>query len=739
MTDLPTLDQSGEDRRRAAELSLEHRRPPARLPGYEPERFLGAGAYGEVWVAVDRNTRRRVAIKFYAHRGGLDWSLLSREVEKLSFLFADRYVVQLLDVGWDAEPPYYVMEYLEHGSLEDRLAAGPLPVPQAVSLFREVAVGLVHAHGKGVLHCDLKPANILLDQDGKPRLADFGQSRLSHEQSPALGTLFYMAPEQADLEAVPDARWDVYALGAVLYRMLTGQTPHRTEEATKGIEEAQDIETRLARYRQLIKTAPSPRAHYAVRAVDRALAEIVDRCLAPSASRRYPNAQAVLDALDARTLRHARRPLLILGAVGPALLLIVMTLFAWTSFGTAVSNSDTLVTEGVLESNRFAAEFVADAVAREIDLRWQVLGQVAAGPGFQQALEEATGQPRDHPQRKRLGELLEKPHARYRGLAAASCFVTDRSGIQLARWPKGEKTIDQDYSYRDYFHGQGKDLPPGTTGIQPITEPHRSIVFTSQATHNRIVAFSVPVWSIQSEVTERSVIGVLAMTVELGRFAELRPETSSEGDQIAVLVDNRPDWRGRRGLILEHPRLARLLESAASENSLPYLDDALNRRIEEMRVLKLDLRKAAGQAHTSAEAQGTTDKPAADSIRQLRQLGKLPDYTDPVGGEYQGRWLAAIEPVIVGGSSRGVQDVGWAVLVQRRYDTATYPVRALRDRLVRQGLIALGVVTAVVTGLWGAVILVLNESPRSRLFALVKRQAGLPSEGGSAPRSPDRT
>src|SRR5687767_3619564 len=101
------------------------------------------------------------------------------------------------------------MEYLERGSLAELLREGALPVGEAVALFRDVAQGLVHAHGKGILHCDLKPANVLLDQDWKPRLADFGQSRLSHEQSPALGTLFYMAPEQADLSALPDAAWDV--------------------------------------------------------------------------------------------------------------------------------------------------------------------------------------------------------------------------------------------------------------------------------------------------------------------------------------------------------------------------------------------------------------------------------------------------------------------------------------------------------------------------------------------------
>src|SRR5262245_33101459 len=257
-----TIQQRPTDESQSRDLSLQKTRPPAEVPGYIIQGFVGSGAYGEVWFGLDRTTGRKVAIKFYLHRRGVDWTLLSREVEKLRFLSADRYVVQLLDVGWDAEPPYYVMEFVEEGSLDDRLRrVGTLDVPDAVELFEEIAIGLVHAHGKGVVHCDLKPANILIDQDGMPRLADFGQSRLSHEQKPALGTLFYMAPEQADLTAVPDVRWDVYALGAILFALLVGRPPHRNDDAVSKIDAAGELELRLANYRHFIRSMPPPAEH----------------------------------------------------------------------------------------------------------------------------------------------------------------------------------------------------------------------------------------------------------------------------------------------------------------------------------------------------------------------------------------------------------------------------------------------------------------------------------------------
>ncbi len=376
-----TQFQTPGERKRASDLSRQPTKPPTTVTGYEPQRFLGAGAFGEVWVALDRNTGRQVAIKFFAHRSSVNWSSLSREVEKLVFLSADRYVVQLLDVGWNADPPYYVMEYIENGSLEDYLRnQGSLPVVEAVTLFREIAIGLSHAHGKGILHCDLKPANVLLDQDHLPRLADFGQSRMTNEQHPALGTLFYMAPEQAGLDAVPDARWDVYALGAVLYCMLTGTPPHRSEDAIGAIDSVSGLPERLQRYREYIANRPPAMLHRRVPGVDRRLTEIVDKCIAPDPKDRFPHVQSVLLALREREQSQLRVPLQLLGIAGPLLLLLIMGFFGFRGYERAIERSQKLAIETTLQVNRFAAEGEARNVANELEERFLAISDVSNSP-----------------------------------------------------------------------------------------------------------------------------------------------------------------------------------------------------------------------------------------------------------------------------------------------------------------------------------------------------------------------
>lgn len=697
MTFEKTQVQGQEELRKAQQLSLNRTRPPTEISGYEAQRFLGAGAYGEVWVALDRNTGRRVAIKFYTHRGGLDWSLLSREVEKLVFLSADRYVVQLLEVGWDAEPPYYVMEYVEQGSLEDRLQSGsPIGVAEAVVLFREIAIGLEHAHGKGVLHCDLKPANVLLDQDSRPRLADFGQSRLSDEQSPSLGTLFYMAPEQADLRAVPDARWDVYALGAILYAMLTGRPPHCSEMVIVEIEAADDLEARLATYRRHLNEAVTPSAHREISGVDRGLMEIVDRCLEVDPARRYPNVPAVLESLQDRETRRARWPLVVLGMFGPVLLLLVMGLAAWRAQSTILVKTEGKLTSQALESNRFAAQYVARDVAHELDRRFREVERVAHDEQFQETLQATLtdgelqeiraqlSQPgRDnqsqesldlrkklinHPARKALQQYLEGLQEDPDLPVVASWFVNDYAGLQIGRAPQKaglrSNTIGRNYAWRTYFHGGSLDHKPTWRSEQRehLHETKLSPVFQSQATNAWIIAVSTPV---HREDPSEAFIGVLALSVAVGKIVELQ----GRKDQFAVLVD----WREgvNKGRILQHPLFDELLRGGKNGGKLPD-------RYEDYRVPIQDF-----SGRSSIATVGYHDPLAADEQ----------------GQDYLGEWLTETELVKLRGKESDL-----LVIVQESQNRAIgQTLGQLRSSLFSIGLTTLGIVAVVLTVLWGFV------------------------------------
>jgi hypothetical protein len=679
----------GEDDRAAArELSLRGARPPAEVPGYAPERLLGHGAYGEVWVAVNRNSGRRVAVKFFTRRGGADWAGLAREVEKLRYLFSDRHVVQLFEVGWEADPPYYVMEYLENGSLEDLLRAGPLPAEDAAGYFREVAVGLVHAHDKGVLHCDLKPANILLDQDRRPRLADFGQSRLAHETAPALGTLFYMAPEQADLSAAPDARWDVYALGAVAYRMLTGAAPHQDAGAVSG----GGLEAQLAAYRKLILSSPPPAAHRDVPGVNAELAGIVSRCLDPTPGRRFPNPQAVVTALDAWRLRRVRRPVLALTAAGAGLVMLALAAVGSYLFRTSVNTAREGVVEQALRANDFAAETEAGQLAFRTQLRWvqldaasrnaEVRALLAAAPA-----DPAAGEKLD----KLLGERRARGNRQFPAPDQASVwFADDARGYQWATDPPYPAHRGIYRGYRDYFHGLGRELPDGTPAPQVVPGPHRSVAF-------RRVLEAGPVWSVAYSVPVgdkgAAPAGVVGMTVDL-KEGRVDP-----GPRFAVLVDVRPDAKnGKRGLVLRHPYWAQV--GGAEDPPLYYADDVVR---------------------------------WADSGAGAGEFPSAGDYADPIATdrpEFAGPWLASVAKVRVGPER---VDTGWVVVVQERRDEVLGPVAALQWRLrigAVVGALALLVITAVV---WAGTVSVLDGAPKSRVTRLLRRWAGLPTgTAGSA-------
>jgi len=680
-------------REEARSLSLRGVRPPVRVPGYEQESFLGKGAYGEVWVALDSNSGRKVAIKYYTRRGGTDWAALAREVEKLRYLFNDRYVVQLIKVGWEAEPPYYVMEYLENGSLEDLLRQGPLPVHDAVPLFRDIAKGLVHAHDKGILHCDLKPANVLLDQDRHPRLADFGQSRLTNELSPALGTLFYMAPEQADLKSAPDARWDVYSLGAVMYRMLTGHPPYRDDAGAQTVLGTGTLEEQLQAYRTLLENSPPPGLHRRAPGVDSGLAAIVTKCLAPNPRHRYPNPQAVLTDLDAWSLRRVRRPLLLLTGITFTALLVVMALIGSTLFRDTVNTAEREVLEGAVESNRFAAHAAAERLEAQSQFRWQSLETAARDPELRKSLATSPKDLRGDAldawlanQKLRYDSRVEDPSSLW--------FTVNRDGLQLGTSPAFPEHRLQYRGFRDYFHGQGKQLDETAGPVPPaIRKPTRSGVFKRRVKERDeywSVAFSVPVWATDDATGEP--LGVLGLNLDLKGATRL----DGDRERFAVLIDSRPDTTGQRGLILRHPYLER------------YKDEPPGTPV---------------PVHYS------------EAVIEWLESGKsnFPDergYVDPVGGEFAGEWIASAERVAVRLDNGQPMDTGWVVLIQERRDDVLRPVAALKRRLGYGAGAAIAVILILVLLMWAGMMSVVDASSRSRVSRMLRKWAGLPPSTG---------
>jgi len=200
---------------------------------YRLTKALGHGGMSEVWGAEDAELGRLVAIK-----------LLGRDADRLRFEREARAVaslghpniMQVYDFGEVEGRPYMVLEYLPGGTLEDRLDDGkPLPDEQTFGIAAGIAAGLAHAHARGVVHRDLKPSNVLFDDEGRPKLADFGIARLSAgegtltEAGTVLGTAAYISPEQATGEPASAAS-DVYSFGVILYRMLTGRLPFESDD-----------------------------------------------------------------------------------------------------------------------------------------------------------------------------------------------------------------------------------------------------------------------------------------------------------------------------------------------------------------------------------------------------------------------------------------------------------------------------------------------------------------------------
>jgi WD40 repeat protein/serine/threonine protein kinase len=251
-------------------------------------RLLGRGSFGEVWLANDVILERQVALKLPVVRGG-DTANLLHEAQTAAHLRHPN-IVTIHEVGSESGQIFIASEYIEGLTLRDSLTSGTPTIARSVELAVAVARALDHAHEQGIVHRDVKPGNIILNAEGQPFITDFGLAkRISKDETissegKVLGTARYMSPEQASGKTrETDHRSDIYAIGVILFEMLTGHCPFLGN-------------VRALIHQKIYEDAPSPRK--LAPTLPRDLETVCLKCLEREPGKRYQSAAEVADELE---------------------------------------------------------------------------------------------------------------------------------------------------------------------------------------------------------------------------------------------------------------------------------------------------------------------------------------------------------------------------------------------------------------------------------------------------------
>lgn len=264
------------------------------FPQYQILEPLGRGGMGYIFKAIHVPLERTVALKvlppqLVRENPGLR-SLFLQEASSIAKLHHEN-VCMMLDFGVREPVIYFTMEYIAGSTLEQYISLyGNLEILEALRLSLQIAKGLQHAHNQGLLHCDIKPRNIMLDQDKNAKIIDFGLAKVMAGLDPegftsvaAMGTLEYISPEQA--QNLPlDERSDIYSLGVTMYEMLAGRTPFEGD-------------TPYTLIRKHLEVKPPP-VHKLNASVPPEVCELLDFCLAKNREERCPSCHQLIRQLE---------------------------------------------------------------------------------------------------------------------------------------------------------------------------------------------------------------------------------------------------------------------------------------------------------------------------------------------------------------------------------------------------------------------------------------------------------
>jgi eukaryotic-like serine/threonine-protein kinase len=267
---------------------------------YRLEARIGSGGMSTVFRALDATLERQVAVKLMNREVTSDSDQLERfrrEARAVAQL-SHPHIVGVIDAGEDDGRPYIVFEYVEGETLKDRIRRqGRLPIPEAIAYAIEIAHALGTAHARHIIHRDVKPQNVLIDEEGSAKVTDFGIARTLEEDGltadgRVLGTTDYVSPEQALGQPVT-GQSDLYSLGIVLYEMLTGEVPFKGES---------QVAVAMKHVREEVPDVQIKRPE-----VSAALAAVVDTATAKHQENRYADdAEFISDLEDVLAIETAR-------------------------------------------------------------------------------------------------------------------------------------------------------------------------------------------------------------------------------------------------------------------------------------------------------------------------------------------------------------------------------------------------------------------------------------------------
>jgi serine/threonine protein kinase len=746
-------------------------------------RKLGSGAFGTVWEAKNRHTGEHVAIKFF-RADDADWAKLLNEVGVVQRVEGCRGIVLVKEVrpGAAGRRPYYVMQLANKGSLAEWIKKADAWPPRqrvdvAAHIFSSVAKAMAVVHRRGIHHCDLKPHNILLhatEENGpaEPLVADFGQAHLTDDRSPAYGTFFYMPPDQIDAiqtQAPPDTRWDVYALGAVVYEMITGKRPRETPELLQKLKDApKNLTARLKIYRDGILAAPPSTATAHHRYCDPMLAKIIDRCLALRPERRPADAGMLYQLLEAR--RRWRRNRLLLGWFATVTVLIAtaaLTLGVWWANDVTNRIKKDITSElskSLSRTSGFASRAVEDRLQKNILLleHWaeeihahnphllQAMAQAAAIPRSSR-LKELPVLPREehqqlcrwllHLHRERVRLMGHSEHLPTLGLmlvtADADSLSPESRGFFLARvlqngriedWESslgtvGHSIYQMDLSYRDYFHlGSGETEKPGephrVVRYSHISRPFRSLGndFTGKVIESKRWKFNIvtPIWHDPNK--QERIIGLLVLgfdvEIDLVPLLDPRPELTmmSDSDESAT----EPMYN-----------IHKLAKVVVTDHRGHWIWHPDAREVIESKQSELERLPAYPALVKEFHFTGDQAGPWAAFDPNQARLQPLPAqqsdrYVDPVEAKVNGDQEEEIasfitfDPFKTSGYAKLDQGSApprpWLLIAQINKNKALKPLDDLHhDIILRGGVTVVSVMTVIVVGLWIGLIFVLRR------------------------------